>query len=108
MELDGLDFMHRPGVDGAVVDGVQPTATVGGAAAGGSRILESVQEARVTIREAATDEQVVDPVAARAASKLQADEVHKMSAEEWAITRAQYWQDRFEGLAARRFGTTAG
>jgi hypothetical protein len=104
MELDGLDFTHKPGVAGAGVEQLVESA------AGQRRytIQEAVQEVRVTKINETAGEDVVDPIAARAAAKIAADEVHKMSPDEWQVAKAQYWQGRFDDLAARRFGGTAG
>lgn len=60
LELDGLDFTHLPGVDGAQVDRVAaPGAALEAAGAVGGLIFESLEETTVTVTETANPPAVV-------------------------------------------------
>ncbi len=70
MEIDGLDFTHRPGVPGAAVEQVTaPAAAAQESATGRALIIESVQEALVT----AIDEADAPAQAANTPGKVFAD-----------------------------------
>jgi hypothetical protein len=83
MELDGLDFTHKPGVPGAGVETFAAGTAVGEASRGRHAIAESVMEVSVsTIRETTPDEPY-DSVDHSAAQKVLAGRpLHEYTQEE--------------------------